>query len=417
MDGDWLAAHLSAARPPALAALTRYFRDLDLAEEAFQEACLRALKNWPEKGMPDDPTAWLIFVGRNFGLDRTRRRQRREALTAEDRIEPAADVEERWVESLQNRELHDDVLRLLFICCHPELPPEHQIALALRVVAGLSVDEIASAFLVGKRTMEQRITRAKRRIAAHRVPFVPPTAEERQERLRAVSTMIYLLFNEGYSASGGESQVRTTLCDEAIRLARWLLRLFPGEGEVMGLLALCLLQHARTPARLDERGDIILLEDQDRDLWDQRRVAEGSVLVEKALRKGSPGPLQVQAAIAAVHSRSPSAADTDWREIDRLYAVLEQLQPSPVVTLNRAVAVEKTRGADAALESVETLAVELDDYFYFHGVCGALLAKLERVREARDAFERAVVLARTPAEAAHVRAQLEGLRRRDEPAS
>lgn len=406
---QWLEASLAAARPQALGALTRYLRDLDDAEEAFQEACLRAIASWPSRGVPKDPVAWLILVGRNFGIDQRRRHRRLSEMPPEAQISDLGDAEAEAVETLATGEYRDDVLRLLFVCCHPELPSAHQIALALRIVAGLSVAEIGRAFLVSPRAMEQRITRAKRRVAERRVPFSPPSASERAARLEAVSTMIYLVFNEGYSASGGTCQIRHALCEEAIRLARLLLRLFPREVEIMGLLALCLLQHSRSRARLDDAGEIILLEAQDRDSWDSALIAEGLVLVEKALRRGKPGPFQVQAAIAAVHSRARRAEGTDWREIDRLYAALEWLRPSPVVTLNRAVAVDKISGPEAALTLVEPLAEALSDYFHFHGVRGSLLADLGRVEEARATFERASTLAQTPAEKAHIRVRLAGL--------
>ncbi len=406
-DLAWIEPQLVAARPQAIAALTRYFRDLDTAEEAFQEACLRALRRWPDQGPPRDAPAWLIFVGRNYGLDQKRRQQRREPLPEHDDLIETAHGEVQMIEALDQAEVRDDVLRLLFVCCHPQLEVPQQLALALRIVAGLTVPEIARAFLVAPKTMEQRITRAKRRVAERNIPFAQPTADERTERLRTVSTMIYLLFNEGYSASAGDHQIRTTLCDEAIRLARLLLRLFPDQAEIMGLLALCLLQHARSRARLDAHGDLILLEDQDRGQWDAGAIAEGLVLVEKALRRHQPGPFQIQAAIAAVHSHASRAEDTDWQEIERLYISLERLMPSPVVTLNRAVVVEKTRGAAAALELVEGLREPLDGYFHYHGVHGALLAKLGHETPARAAYQRALTLARTPAERAHIRQQLE----------
>jgi RNA polymerase sigma-70 factor, ECF subfamily len=297
----------------------------------------------------------------------------------------------------------------LFVCCHPELPATQQIALALRIVSGLSVKEIARAFLVSESAMEQRITRAKRRVAAARIPFESPGAVERAERLGAVAAMIYLLFNEGYAASGGDAHIRAPLCEEAIRLARLLLRLFPAEPEIMGLTALLLLQHARAPARLDTEGNIVLLEDQDRRRWDRALIAEGLVLVEKALRHRRPGAYQAQAAIAAVHARAARAEDTDWAEIDRLYGVLEKVQPSPVVTLNRAVAVAKVQGPAAALAMIEPLAERLSGYFHFFGVKGALLKELDRGEEARAAFDRAIALANTAAEAAHIRMHLDRL--------
>lgn len=408
-DLRWIDAALTSARPQAVAALLRYFRDLDTAEEAFQEASLRALKVWPVKGPPRDPAAWLIFVGRNSGLDSARRRRKETALPSEEVLSDDGDAEASLADQLDAEHYRDDILRLLFICCHPELPATQQIALALRIVSGLTVKEIASAFLVSEAAMEQRITRAKRAIGSADVPFETPGAEARSDRLVAVAAMIYLLFNEGYSASGGTAHVRTSLCEEAIRLARLLLRLFPSEPEVMGLMALLLLQHARAPARLDRDSEIVLLEDQDRSLWNREIIGEALVLVEKALRHRAPGPYQVQAAIAAVHARASRAADTDWQEIDTLYGVLEKLQPSPVITLNRAVAVSKLRGPAAALEMIEPLGEKLQGYFHFFGAKGAWLHELGRTDEARVAFDKAIALAHTPAQAAHIRQHLDRL--------
>jgi RNA polymerase sigma-70 factor (ECF subfamily) len=351
----------------------------------------------------------VILVGRNFALDETRRRKMHQPLPPDELISDLEDVEMDLVERLDASHYRDDILRLLFVCCHPELPATQQIALALRIVSGLSVREIARAFLVSESAMEQRITRAKNRIAAADVPFETPGAPERAERLAAVAAMIYLLFNEGYSASGGEVHVRVPLCDEAIRLARLLLRLFPAEVEIMGLLALLLLQHARAPARLDADGRIVLLEDQDRRLWNREMIGEGLALVEKALRHRRPGAYQVQAAIAGVHAHAARPEDTDWAEIDQLYAVLEAMQPSPVVTLNRAVAVSKLHGPAAGLAMIEPLAERLSGYFHFFGVRGALLMQLGRAEEARVAFDRAIALANTPAEAAHIRLHLDRL--------
>jgi RNA polymerase sigma-70 factor (ECF subfamily) len=408
-DLRWLDAALTSARPQAVAALLRYFRDLDTAEEAFQEASLRALKVWPVKGPPRDPAAWLIFVGRNSALDSVRRRRKEQALPSEEALSDDDDAQAQLADQLDAEHYRDDILRLLFICCHPELPATQQIALALRIVSGLTVKEIASAFLVSEAAMEQRITRAKRAVGSAEVPFETPGAEARSDRLAAVSAMIYLVFNEGYSASGGNTHVRTSLCEEAIRLARLLLRLFPSEPEVMGLVALLLLQHARAAARLDRDHEIVLLEDQDRSKWNRELIDEALVLVEKALRHRAPGPYQVQAAIAAVHSRAQRAADTDWQEIDTLYGVLEKLQPSPVVTLNRAVAVSKLRGPAAALEMIEPLGEKLQGYFHFFGAKGAWLHELGRIDEARVAFDKAIALAHTPAQAAHIRQHLDRL--------
>jgi RNA polymerase sigma-70 factor (ECF subfamily) len=414
-DIAWVTAALTAARPQAIGALLRYFRDLDAAEEAFQEASLRALQNWTANGPPRDPAAWLIFVGRNAALDGVRRRRKQQELPPDEEISEVDDAEAALAERLDGAHYRDDVLRLLFMCCHPELPATHQIALALRIVCGLSVSQIARAFLVGDSAMEQRITRAKNRIAGADIPFDPPGAAERAERLAAVAAVVYLVFNEGYSATGGTAHIRAPLCDEAIRLARLLLRLFPGEPEILGLTALLLFQHARAAARLDGDGAIVLLEDQDRSLWNADAIAEGVALLEKALRHRRPGAYQVQAAIAALHTRAQRAEDTDWAEIDVLYATLERLQPSPVVTLNRAVAVAKVRGPEAALALVEPLAPKLAGYFHFFGVRGALLLQVGRAAEARVAFDRAIALARTPAEAAHIRQHLDRLMK-DAPA-
>ncbi|MBN8242763.1 RNA polymerase sigma factor [Nitratireductor aquimarinus] len=408
----WIENALTSARPQAMGALLRYFRDLDRAEEAFQEACLRALKTWPLKGPPRDPAAWLIFVGRNAALDSVRRDRRNTALPPEDRISDLEDAETDIAERLDDAHYRDDILRLMFVCCHPDLPATQQVALALRIVSGLSVREVASAFLVNERAMEQRITRAKRRVAEANIPFAAPDAVERSARLGAVVAMIYLVFNEGYSASGGDETVRASLCDEAIRLCRLLLRLFPAEPEIMGLLALMLLQHARSPARTDPEGKAVLLEDQDRTLWKRANIDEGLALVDKALRHRQPGAYQVQAAIAALHSRAGTAADTDWEEIDLLYQMLEHLTPSPVITLNRSVAVSKTKGPEAALKLIAPLADRLSGYFYFHGVRGAYLSEIGRMAEAREAFNRAIALARTPAEASHIREHLDRLSQR-----
>jgi RNA polymerase sigma-70 factor, ECF subfamily len=414
-DLAWINSALTSARPQAVAALLRYFRDLDTAEEAFQEACLRALKTWPQNGPPREPAAWLIMVARNSAIDAARHRSKQVGLPAEELVSDLDDTEAALAERLDDAHYRDDILRLLFVCSQPDIPVTQQIALALRVVSGLSVKEIARAFLVNESAVEQRITRAKRRVAEAQVTFETPGPVERAGRFGSVAAMIYLLFNEGYSASGGEAHVRAPLCDEAIRLARLLLRLFQTEPEIMGLTALVLLQHARTPARLTSDGTIVLLEDQDRNLWDRKMIAEGLALIDKAVRNRRPGPYQVQAAIAALHVQAARPADTDWAQIDLLYATLERLQPSPVVTLNRAVAVAKVRGAAAALELIEPLAGQLSGYFYFFGVKGGLLLQLGRPDEARVAFDRAIALANTAAEAAHIRMHLDRLSRDGAP--
>lgn len=407
-DLVWIDGAITAARPQAVAALLRYFRDLDLAEEAFQDACLRALKAWPKNGPPRDPAAWLIMVGRNAAIDSVRRRAKQTELPDEDALSDLSDAETEQAERLDAADYRDDVLRLLFICCHPDLPATQQVALALRIVSGLSVKQIARAFLVGESAMEQRITRAKAKVAAAGVPFETPGAVERSERVVAVMAMVYLVFNEGYSAGPAEDE-RAALCDEAIRLARLLLRMFPSEPEIMGLLALMLLQHSRFAARFDAEGNAVLLEDQDRTKWKRPMIQEGLALIDKAMRSRKPGPYQIQAAIAGLHAQAAKPEETDWAQIEALYQALEVHTPSPVVTLNRSVAVSKTKGPEAALDLIAPLADRLDGYFYFHGVRGSYLKELGRGREAREAFNRAIALANTPAEAAHIRQHLDAL--------
>lgn len=408
-DPVWIDHALAAARPVAISALLRHFRDMDMAEEAFQEASLRALSHWPRRGPPRDPAAWLIMVGRNAAIDHLRRAARQVALPDEAALSDLEDVETPLAEQLDGADYRDDLLRLMFICCHPDLPVTQQIALALRIVCGLSTARIARAFLIGDSAMEQRLTRAKARVAARPVPFDPPGPQERAERLGSVAAMLYLLFNEGYSATGPEAEERRRLCDEAIRLTRLLLRLFPAEPEIMGLLALMLLQHARRDARQDGDGAVILLEDQDRQRWNRALITEGLALVDKAARHRQPGTYQIQAAIAAQHARAARPDQTDWGVIEQLYQLLEQVQPSPVVTLNRAVALAKLEGPEVALALISPLASQLDGYFHYQAVRGAWLAQLGRAGEAQAAFTHAIALAGTAAEAAHIRQYLDRL--------
>jgi RNA polymerase sigma-70 factor (ECF subfamily) len=416
-ETTWIAATLTAARPTAVGALLRRFRDLDMAEEAFQEACLRALKAWPVNGPPRDPVAWLIMVGRNAAVDSTRRTRRETALPEDDVLSDLDDAETPLLEDLDQSHYRDDVLRLLFVCCHPDLPATQQIALALRVVSGLTVGQIARAFLVGEAAMEQRITRAKARVAKADVPFAAPGAPERAERLAAVAAMLYLVYNEGYSALGGAADLAGPLCGEAIRLARLLLRLFPAEPEIMGLLALMLLQHARAAARFDADGEVVPMEEQDRARWDQRAIGEGLALVDKAMRHGRPGAFQIQAAIAATHARARLAQNTDWMQIDRLYAALEVRQPSPVVTLNRAVAVSKLEGPEAALAMIEKLGARLSGYYPYHGARGAFLLQAGQRAQAREAFNHAIALASSASDVGHIRRHLDRLMRESEQAA
>ena len=391
---DWLEATFAQHRPRALAALTRVFRDIDTAEEAFADACLKALTAWPEDGAPRDPLAWLLATARNAGLDHVRTAQRRAAILSRhtNEFQPVP------AETPDPDELRDDVLRLLFICCHPELDRRDQIAIALRIVAGLSVDEIASGFLVKPKAMEQRLTRAKKKIARHSVAFETPSPAERGTRLGEVSLMVYLMFSEGWSTSSGPVQMKLTLCEEAIRLARLLVALFPAMGEQSALLALLLLQHARRGARMDPDGRLVALDDQDRSLWNRADIAEGTAHLQKAQRIGHRGVYVIQAAIAAAHARAASADDTDWALIESHYAALHVLQPTPVVRLNQIAAQARLHGPRPALAAMETLAEDLGTYRWFHTMRGGLLQECGDHLAAIAAFHTALTLGPTDPE-------------------
>ncbi|WP_170413721.1 RNA polymerase sigma factor [Ruegeria arenilitoris] len=388
---DWLEATFAQQRPRAIAALTRVFRDIDTAEEAFADACLKALTVWPKDGAPRDPLAWLLTTARNAGLDHVRKSQRRAAILSRhtEEFQPAP------TETPDPDEMRDDVLRLLFVCCHPELDQRDQIAIALRVVAGLSVDEIASGFLVKPKTMEQRITRAKKKIASNSVAFETPSPAERGARLGEVSLMVYLMFSEGWSTSAGPKQMKLTLCEEAIRLARLLVALFPAMGEQSALLALLLLQHARRRARIDADGKLVALDDQDRDLWDRSDIAEATGLLQKAQRIGHRGVYIIQAAIAAAHARAASSEDADWTLIESHYAALHALQPTPVVKLNQIAAQAKLHGPQYALKAMEVVAEDLTTYRWYHAMRGGLLQETGDHKAAIAAFETVMTLAPT----------------------
>jgi RNA polymerase sigma-70 factor (ECF subfamily) len=408
-----LAATLKAAYPRALATLIRLLQDIDAAEDVVQEAITRALEVWPAEGIPNNPVAWLVTTGRNKAID-LHRRQKLEARHLESLLTIVDDnpSSSQVSQAVLRQHFNDDLLRLIFTCCHPALRQKEQIALTLKTVAGLSVPEIARAFLVPPKTLEQRLTRAKRKIRDESIPYAVPTVAELPERLDAVLAVIYLLFNEGYSAVGGPELVRTGLCNEAIRLARMLSRLFRTEAEVTGLLALLLLQHSRHRARVDGAGSIIPLDEQNRGLWDHNLIAEGHVLVEKALQQKRPGPYQIQAAIAAVHSEATRTEDIDWAQIAELYRILERYQPSPVVTLNRAVAVAKLQGAEAGIALLRTIehTPEIRGYHYFHATLAALLAEDNQPRGAIAAYEKALSLAQNPSEKAFIRRKISSLK-------
>jgi len=363
-----------------VAVITRFLGDISLAEEAVQEAFATALARWPQAGIPPSPAGWIITTARNKALDRLRK----EATRSERHLAAQLLIE---TEQVEEHDVHDDRLRMIFTCCHPALAPEAQVALTLRLVGGLSTEEIAHAFLVPPPTLAQRISRAKAKIRDAGIPYHIPEASDLPARLRAVLAVVYLIFNEGYSAASGDELLRGELCDEAIRLGRLLAGLLPEEPEVLGLLALMILIDARRDART-VGGDLVRLADQDRAQWDESKLEEGRALLRSCLTLNRPGPYQLQAAINAVHSDAPSAAHTDWQQILELYDQLMNIAPSPVVALNRAVAVAEMGGADRALQLVD--AIDLPQYHLLYAVRADLLRRLGRTADAASAYQTAL---------------------------
>jgi RNA polymerase sigma-70 factor (ECF subfamily) len=376
-----------------LATLIRLLRDFDLAEEAMHEAFAAAVVRWPEGGVPENPHAWLVKTARFTAIDRMRGRARFDRRVADLLREVEVEVEAER-EPDPEHDVIDDQLRLVFTCCHPSLPTDAQVALTLREVCGLTTEEIARAFLSNPATVAQRIVRAKAKIHDERIPYRVPTAAELPERLDSVSRVVYLIFNEGYSASAGETLTRHDLSAEAVRLGRLLLDL-TAEPEVMGLVALMLLHEARRLARTAETGDLVLLADQNRSLWDRFQIAEASTLVERALRSRRFGPYTLQAAIAAVHAEAPDAASTDWPQIVGLYDILVRVDPSPIVELNRAMALSMRDGPEAALAILDRLhdGGDLDGYLFLHSARADLFRRVGRREEALAAYRRALELA------------------------
>jgi RNA polymerase sigma-70 factor (ECF subfamily) len=385
----------------AVATLIRVTRDFDLAEDVWQEACERALRVWPGRGVPDDPTAWLFTTARNRAVDHLRRER-----VGREKAAAAAQITELQAMGDDMHEIPDDRLRLLFTCCHPALALDAQVALTLRTVAGLTTREIARAFLVPEPTLGQRLTRAKRKIRDAAIPYRVPPREALPGRVDGVRVVVYLVFNEGYEATEGEL-LRADLCAEAIRLGRLLDHLIPGEAETAGLLSLMLLQHARRDARTDDTGDLIVLEDQDRARWDHEMIDEGLALLRTPADR--LGPYRLQAEIAACHAAAPRPEDTDWPRIASLYTALAVVRPSPVIELNRAVAVAMADGPDAGLRLLEPLAATLDRYHLFHAARADLLRRAGRDAEAAASYDRALAQVGNDAERRYLQRRRDAL--------
>lgn len=390
-----------------LATLVGFVRDFELAEDVLQEACVSALKKWPHQGLPKAPDAWLLQTAKRKAIDHIRRRKNFEMKLGEYEI--LAGIENREADGPEDEIVPDERLTLMFTCCHPALAKPARVALTLKALGGLSTGEIARAFVVGEKTMAQRIVRAKRKITVAKIPYKIPDTEEYAERVSSVLLVLYFIYNEGYAATSGKQQLRNDLCGEAIRLARILVELMPDECEARGLLALLLLHDSRKSARADNAGNLITLEYQDRNLWDDKQIAEGVNLLKKALAQKAIGPYQVQAAISAVHSEAESFAATNWSEIALLYAKLYEIQPTPVIILNAGIAISYVKGTEAGLAAIAQLQQEgeLENYQPYHAAKADLLRRAGRTAEAADTYRRAIDLSHNEAEQVFLKKRLE----------
>lgn len=401
---------IKSESPKALATLIRILGDFDLAEDVLQDALVKAVEKWQQDGIPNNPAAWLISTGRNRAIDLFRHNNL-EVKYIRENIK-SFNVYDKFVQEnrqMEHSHFNDDLLRLIFTCCHPALSIEAQLALTLKTIVGFSMDEVARAFLVNERTLEQRLVRAKRKIKKAGIPYEVPDSNHLSERLDAVLGVIYLIFNEGYTASKGDNLIRQDLCNEAIRLVRLIHRLFRGESEVIGLLALLILQNARRGGRVTETGDLVQLEYQDRSLWNQAEISEGVVLTEKALIQKQPGPYQIQAAISTLHCQAKTFKETDWTQISLFYFELEKYLPTAVVRINRIIAVSMVKGVEYGISELESMisSPELSNYHLLYASIAELYLKNNQLQKALPNYQMALKITKNPVEIKHLQSQID----------